>query len=133
MKSMEDILNLIEEEDVEFIRLQFSDAFGNLKNIAVTPGQLDRVMAHQYSVNGAALFDDLCEFEEELYLYPDLDTFVILPWRPQHGKVAKIICDLYDENGVPFDQSPRAILQKVIRRGTFSVYLDWGVSATAIR
>ena len=117
MKSMEDILNLIEEEDVEFIRLQFSDAFGNLKNIAVTPGQLDRVMAHQYSVNGAALFDDLCEFEEELYLYPDLDTFVILPWRPQHGKVAKIICDLYDENGVPFDQSPRAILQKVIRRG----------------
>lgn len=117
MKSMEDILTLIEEEDVEFIRLQFSDAFGNLKNIAVTPGQLDRVMAHQYSVNGAALFDDLCDFEEELYLYPDLDTFVILPWRPQHGKVAKIICDLYDENGVPFDQSPRAILQKVIRRG----------------
>lgn len=114
MKTYEEILQLVDEEDVEFIRLQFSDIFGNLKNLAVTPGQLDRVVQNQYAIEGAAMFDGLLELDEELYLHPDLETFVILPWRPQQGKVAKIICDVCHEDGTAFEMSPRHILKKVI-------------------
>ena len=117
MRSREEILNLIEEEDVEFIRLQFVDMFGNLKNLAVTPGQMDRVLNGQYFFDGAALFDDLISYEDEFYLYPDLDSFVILPWRPQQGRVGKFICDVYKEDGTPLSLSPRTILKNVIKQG----------------
>ncbi|MDO4474913.1 MAG: glutamine synthetase beta-grasp domain-containing protein, partial [Eubacteriales bacterium] len=114
MKTMDDILMMIEDEDVEFIRLQFADVFGNLKNIAVTPGQLQRVVENQYAVTGSVMFDNLTDYEEELFLHPDLDTFVILPWRPQHGKVGKIICDVCYEDGTMFECSPRTILKNVV-------------------
>ena len=114
MKTKEDIVKIIEEEDVEFIRLQFADAFGNIKNIAVTTGQMGRVMDNQYSFEGSALFDGMYPFEDELYLYPDLDTFVILPWRPQQRKVAKIICDVCYEDGRLFEMSPRTILKRMV-------------------
>ena len=110
----EDIYKLIEEEDIEFIRLQFNDVWGNLKNIAVTPGQIERVLDYMYPFDGSALFDDRYPYEETLYLYPDLDTFVILPWRPQTGKVAKMICDVCYEDGTLCELSSRAILKKVI-------------------
>lgn len=110
----EEIYTIIEEEDVEFIRLQFTDIFGNLKNMAVTPSQLNRVFAGCYSFAGAAMFADTFDYEDELYLVPDPDTFVILPWRPQQGKVAKIICDVYTEDGKPLEVSPRYILEKVL-------------------
>ncbi|MDD6327724.1 MAG: glutamine synthetase family protein [Eubacteriales bacterium] len=117
MKTREDILQMIEEEDVEFIRLQFVDAFGNLKNIAVTPGQLDRAINNEYSVYGSALFDEQYVYEEELYLHPDLDSFVILPWRPQQGKVGKFICDICKEDGILLELSPRTILKKILKKG----------------
>lgn len=113
MKSYE-ILQIIEEEDVEFIRLQYVDMFGNLKNIAVTPGQMERVFNNEYYFAGDALFDGLYENEEEYYLYPDLDSFVILPWRPQQGRVARIICDIGDSEGNLLALSPRTILKKTI-------------------
>ena len=116
MKTMDDILMMIEDEDVEFIRLQFADVFGNLKNIAVTPGQLQRVVENQYAVTGSVMFDNLTDYEEELFLHPDLDTFVILPWRPQHGKVGKIICDVCYEDGTMFEYSPRTILKNVVEK-----------------
>ena len=49
--------------------------------------------------------------ESDQYLYPDLDTFTILPWRPQHGKVARLICDVYNPDGTPFVGDPRGVLQ----------------------
>ncbi len=114
MKNRDDIIQMLEEEDVEFIRLQFTDMFGNLKNIAVTTGQIDRIINNQFSFEGSALFDDLYPFDEELYLYPDLDSFVILPWRPQQRKVAKIICDVCHEDGSLFELSPRTILKRTL-------------------
>ena len=107
-------MNLIEEEDVEFVRLQFTDVWGNLKNIAVTPGQMDRVMNNKFSFEGSALFDNLYEYVDELYLVPDLDSFVILPWRPQRGKVGKLICDICYADGSLCEFSPRSILKKTI-------------------
>lgn len=117
MRTLEEIKQLMEEEDVEFVRLQFIDVFGNLKNIAVTPGQLERAMNGGYSFEGSALFDDLYSWEEDLYLLPDLDSFVILPWRPQQGKVAKLLCDVCKEDGSKMYLSPRTILKEALKRG----------------
>lgn len=114
MRTKQEILQIIEEEDVEFIRLQFTDVLGNMKNIAITPGQMERVIDDSYPIEAAALYDNLYDPEEVLYLHPDLDTFVILPWRPQQGKVCKIICDLYDKNGQLYEHSPRTILKRVL-------------------
>lgn len=115
MRTKEDIMNLIEEEDVEFIRLQFTDVWGNLKNIAVTPSQMDRVINHKYCFEGNALFDDRYDYPEDLHLVPDLDTFTLLPWRPQQGKVAKITCDVCYADGSLVEYSPRTILKRVIK------------------
>ena len=116
MKTMDDILMMIQEEDVEFIRLQFADVYGNMKNIAVTPGQLKRVVENQYGIVGSVMFDNQIDYDKELYLHPDLDTFVILPWRPQHGKVGKIICDICYADGTMFEYSPRKILGDVVKK-----------------
>ena len=109
MKTKEDILDLIDEEDVEFIRLQFADIFGNLKNVAVTPRQFERVAEGRYSFEGSAVFEGVGDVT--LYLRPDLDSFVILPWRPKHGKVGKLICSVYTADGEPFELCPRNILK----------------------
>lgn len=116
MKTKEEILQLIDEEDIEFIRLQFTDVFGNLKNIAITPGQMERVINDKYSFEASALFDNLFDPEVELFLRPDLDTFVTLPWRPQHGKVGKIICDVCDRTGKQYEMSSRRILKEVVKK-----------------
>ncbi|MBR6158964.1 MAG: glutamine synthetase [Lachnospiraceae bacterium] len=111
----EDIIRMIEDEGVEFIRLQFTDIFGRLKNIAVTPGQMDKVFENRYSFYGAAVFANRFEYDDKLYLHPDIDTFSILPWRPQQGKVAKIVCDVCKKDGTPFVSSSRTILSKAIK------------------
>ena len=109
----EDIQRMIDEEGVEFIRLQFTDIFGRLKNLAVTPGQMNQVFENRYSFYGAAMFANVYGYDDRLYLYPDLDTFRILPWRPQQGKVAKMTCDVCYMDGRPFEFSSRYILRKV--------------------
>ncbi len=116
MNTKKDIMKIIEEEDVEFIRLQFTDVWGNLKNIAVTPGQMKKVMDNMYSFESSALFNDVYEYNEEIFLHPDLDTFVILPWRPQQAKVGKLTCDICYGDGTLCDYSPRTILKNVIKK-----------------
>ncbi|MFU0826298.1 MAG: type I glutamate--ammonia ligase [Lachnoclostridium sp.] len=111
----QDIIRLVEEEDVEFIRLQFTDIFGNLKNIAVTTSQLDKVLNNKCMFDGSSIEGFVRIEESDMYLYPDLDTFEIFPWRPQQGKVARFICDVYRPDGTPFDGDPRYILKKVVK------------------
>lgn len=112
--SKEDILRLVEEEDVEFIRLQFTDMFGSLKNIAVPASKLERVLDRKCRIDVSSIDDLYRSEEDDMYLYPDLSTFTILPWRPQKGKVARLICDIYREDGTPYEESPRYILKKVV-------------------
>lgn len=111
----EDIYRMIEEEDVEFIRLQFTDLFGTLKNVAVTTSQLERVLENKIAFDGASIEGFVRIEKSDLFLHPDLDTFCIFPWRPQHGKVARFICDVYYADGTPFSGDPRYILKKVIK------------------
>lgn len=117
-----DILKLVEQEDVEFVRLQFTDIQGNLKNMAVTAGQLAYVLDHRCVFDGSALYGDTGSVWEDLYLAPDLDTFVILPWRPQQGKVARFLCDIYREDGRICQHSPRRILASVLEQATEKGY-----------
>ncbi len=122
-----EILEWIEQEDVEFIRLQFTDMFGNLKNVAVTANQFARVLENKYVFEGSALFDEFQSCEEDLYLYPDLDTFVVLPWRPQQGKVARLLCDVHYEDGSDCEMSPRTILKNVLAKAKakgYEFYVD---------
>ena len=110
----QDILELIDEEDIEFIRLQFTDISGTLKNMATTIDQLDKILDGHYKFDCAAIDGFRGTGYEELFLVPDLDTFVIFPWRPQHGKVARFLCDVVKPDGTPFDGDSRYILKKVI-------------------
>ncbi len=114
MSTKADILKMIGEEGVEFIRLQFTNIFGALKNIAVTPGQINKLLDNKYSFVGSALFGERYKYDDLLYLYPEPDSFMILPWRPQQGKVAKIVCDVCYADGRPFELSSRYILKKVL-------------------
>ena len=118
----EDIIRLVEEEDVEFIRLQFTDLFGNLKNIAVTASQLDRVLSNKCMFDGSAIEGFARVEESDMYLYPNLNTFEIFPWRPQQGKVARLICDVYKPDGTPYESDPRYILKKVMAEAKEMVY-----------
>lgn len=109
-----DIIRMVEEEDVEFIRLQFVDLDGNLKNMAVTTSQLDKILENKCMFDCAAIEGFNGIERPELFLYPDLNTFEIFPWRPQQGKVARFICDVYTPDGHPFAGDSRYILKKVI-------------------
>lgn len=112
--SKSEILQIVDEEDVEFIRLQFTDMFGVLKNIAVPSSQLMKVMENRCTVEMAALNGFDPKMDGEFYLKPDLSTFTILPWRPQQGKVARFICDVYSEDGTETMLSPRYILKRAV-------------------
>ena len=110
-----DVINLVEEEDVEFIRLQFTDMFGTMKNVAITASQLEKALDNKCMFDGSSI-DGFARIEEsDMYLYPDLDTLEIFPWRPQQGKVARLICDVYRPDGTPFEGDPRYVLKKTIK------------------
>ena len=95
----EDILRIVEEEDVAFIRLQFTDIFGTMKNMAVTVSQLEKALDNRCMFDVSSLEGLSGEEESDMYLHPDLSTFEIFPWRPQQGKVARLICDVYRTDG----------------------------------
>lgn len=123
----EEILQMVEEEDVEFIRLQFTDMFGAIKNIAVTARELPRALDNRCMINGEQIAGMDMEKGSDLYLSPILDTFAILPWRPQQGKVARMICDLYCPDGTPYKNSPRYILENVAGKAQeegYTCYID---------
>lgn len=111
----EDVLRLAREEDIEFIRLQFTDMFGNLKNIAVTASQLERALDNKCMFDGSAIDGYVGIEESDMYLYPDLSTLEIFPWRPQQGKVARMICDIHRPDGTPFAGDPRVVLKKAVK------------------
>ena len=112
--SREEILQICEEQDVRFIRLQFSDIFGIMKNVAITHKQLEKALNNEIMFDGSSI-DGFVRIEEsDMYLRPDPNTFVIFPWRPQEGKVARLICDVYNPDGTPFAGCPRTVLKNVL-------------------
>ena len=112
----EEIIRFVEDEEVEFIRLQFTDLFGRLKNIAVTSSQLERVLDNKCMFDGSSVEGFVRVEESDMYLHPDLNTFEILPWRPMQGKVARLICDVFRPDGTPFPGDPRYILKRAVEK-----------------
>lgn len=119
----QDILRLVREEDVEFIRLQFTDIFGNLKNVAITVSQLEKALDNECMFDGSSIEGFARIEESDMYLNPDYNTFEIFPWRPQQGKVARLICDVYRPNGEPFEGDPRYILKRAIKEAADMGYV----------
>jgi len=113
----DDIRSIITEENVEFLRLQFSDVFGTIKNVEVPVSQLEKVLGNKMMFDGSSI-DGFVRIEEsDMYLYPDLSTFLIFPWATDShgGKVGRLICDIYTVDGEPFAGDPRNNLKRVLR------------------
>ncbi len=114
--SKEDIFRIIEEKDVKFIRLQFTDIFGTLKNVAITTSQAKKALDNECMFDGSSIEGFVRIEESDMYLRPDLDTFQLYPWHSKHGRIARLICDVYKPDGTPFEGDPRYILKKTIRQ-----------------
>ena len=122
----DDIIRMVAEHDVQFIRMQFTEIFGQMKNVAITASQIEKAVNNQIMIDGSSIEGFTRIQESDQYLYPDLDTYAILPWRPQYGKVARLICDVYNPDGTPFIGDPRGTLKRVLKRAA-----DMGYSFNA--
>ena len=111
----EDVIKMVKEQGVSFIRLQFTDIFGQLKNVAITSSQIEKALDNKCMFDGSSIEGFSRIEESDMYLYPDPNTFVIFPWRPQDGKVARLICDIYTPEGKPFEGCPRNILKRNLK------------------
>ncbi|MBR2552831.1 MAG: type I glutamate--ammonia ligase [Erysipelotrichaceae bacterium] len=112
-----DIIRLADEEKIEFIYLQFVDIFGQLKNVTITRSQLAKALNDQIMFDGSSIEGYSRINESDQYLRPDLDTWVVLPWRNEPGKkAARLICDVYNTDGTPFVGDPRYILKKQLKK-----------------
>lgn len=114
--SKQDILKKAKENDVKFIRLQFTDIYGIVKNIAVPVSQLEKVLDNEIMLDGSSIKGFQRIEKSDLYFYPDRSTFTVLPWRPKEGRVARIICDIYEPDGTPFPGCPRNNLKRVLKK-----------------
>ena len=112
----EDILRIVEEEDVEFLRLQFSDIDGSLKNLAVTKSQIEKALDGKFMFDGSSIEGFARAEEADMFLRPDFDTFTIFPWRPQNGKVARLLCDVCTSDGKQYEGDVRYALKRVIKK-----------------
>ncbi len=114
----DDVLSLLEEEDVEFIRLQFTDLHGTLKNMAVTAGKIASILENGCHFDAGAVDGFRRTYDTERLLIPDFSTFEILPWRPQQGKVARLLCDVTLPDGEPSSLCSRQILKKNLEKAS---------------
>jgi glutamine synthetase len=112
--SKEDILRMAEEKEVEFIRLQFVDILGIIKNVAITIEQLPEALDGKIMFDGSSIEGFTRIHESDMYLKPDYDTFVVFPWETSGGHTARMMCDIYTPDGEPFVGCPRNTLKRVM-------------------
>lgn len=110
-----DIQRMAKEENVKFVRLQFTDILGTIKNVEIPISQLEKALENKMMFDGSSIEGFVRIEESDMYLYPDLNTWVIFPWTAEKGKVARLICDIYAPDGTPFDGDPRNNLRRVLK------------------
>lgn len=109
------IMKIIKEKNVNFFRIQFVDIFGMMKNIAIPRSQIEKALDGQIMFDGSSIEGFVRINESDMYLKPDYNTFVVLPWREKDGcNAARIICDVYRADGTPFAGCPRGNLKRVM-------------------
>ncbi|HOJ80748.1 MAG TPA: type I glutamate--ammonia ligase [Clostridiales bacterium] len=123
----EDIIKIVRDEKVEFIRLQFTDIFGMLKNVAITAKQLEKALDNKCMFDGSSIEGFVRIEESDMYLSPDTDSFVILPWNSEIGKTARLICDVYTADGKPFEGDPRYVLKRALNKAARMGYDTFNV------
>lgn len=111
----DDIRRMAHEENVKFIRLQFTDILGTIKNVEIPISQLEKALDNKMMFDGSSIEGFVRIEESDMYLYPDLDTWVVFPWTAGKGKVARMICDIYNADGTPFLGDPRNNLKRVLK------------------
>ncbi|MCD2256191.1 type I glutamate--ammonia ligase [Lactobacillus sp. CC-MHH1034] len=110
----DEIREVVSKENVQFLRLMFTDINGIIKNVEVPVDQLEKVLSNKIMFDGSSI-DGFVRIEEsDMLLYPDLSTFLVFPWGSEHGKVARLICDVHNPDGTPFAGDPRNNLRRVI-------------------
>ncbi|WP_449540256.1 type I glutamate--ammonia ligase [Ferdinandcohnia sp. Marseille-Q9671] len=125
--SKEQITQIVNEENVRFIRLQFTDLFGQIKNVEIPVSQLEKALDNKMMFDGSSIEGFVRIEESDMYLYPDLDTFVIFPWTAEKGKVARFICDIYHPDGTPFEGDPRSNLKRILNEMKALGFTDFNV------
>lgn len=113
--SKADIKNLVKEQEVNFIRLQFTDILGTIKNVEIPVTQLDKALDNKMMFDGSSIEGFVRIEESDMYLVPDLNTWVVFPWITGKGKVARLICDVNKADGSPFAGDPRSNLKRVLK------------------
>ena len=115
MYSQGEVLEFVKEEDVKFIKLAFSDVFGKQKNVSITDNELDRAFKTGVAIDASAIKGFGDEAKSDLFLHPDPSTLAILPWRPEHGRVVRMFCDITYPDGTPFECDSRLILKNAVK------------------
>ncbi len=111
-----DVLKIVEDKQIKFIRLWFTDVLGTLKSFAITPAELEGAFEEGMGFDGSSI-DGFARIQEsDMVAYPDPSTFTLLPWRAGAGGTARMFCDIKQPNGEPFEGDPRYVLRKVVAR-----------------
>ena len=108
------VVKQIQELEIKFIRLQFTDINGMLKNLAVSSRNIESIFENGQSFDGSSITGYRPIEESDMVLYPDPATFAVLPWRPKEKSSARLICDIYTPQNKRFDGDPRFILEKTV-------------------
>lgn len=111
-----DVVEMIRKEDIQFIRLQFSDISGNIKNVEIPSQELEKAFEKGIMFDGSSIEGFVRIEESDMYLKPDVSTFAILPWTTNGSKSARFICDVYKPDGTPFDGDPRYRLKLIVEK-----------------
>lgn len=112
--SAQEVIQYVREDDVKFIRLAFCDIYGRQKNIAIMPGELPRAFEHGIAFDASAIGGFGDETHSDLLLHPDPSTLAVLPWRPEHGRVIRLFCDITYPDGRGFECDTRNLLKKAV-------------------
>ena len=110
----EQVMQMVRENNVRFIRLQFTDILGSLKNVAITDKQLEKALKNDCMFDGSSIEGFVRIEESDMRLYPDLDSFVIYPWTPKEHRIARLICNVYRPDHTPFEGDPRNVLIRAL-------------------
>lgn len=112
--SKEEVMQYVREEDVKFIRLSFCDVFGKQKNISIMPEELPRAFEYGIAFDASAIAGFGDESRCDLLLHPDPETLMVLPWRPEHGKVVRMFTSISYPDGTPFECDTRSLLKQAV-------------------
>ena len=112
-----DIIRIVQEQNVKFVRLQFTDILGVLKSISIPVEQLEKALDGELMFDGSSIEGFVRIEESDMYLRPDIESFLVLPWMSptSTGRTARLICDIFDPDGQPFVGCPRYALAVVLK------------------